>query len=263
MEFVRESGSNSRSLWRWEDMRLPGHKDPRNCVDPRNLGKSEWGQKLGKTRWDENEMMSIYPGVSRIYTPRRSFHLRYPCISIHPPSFLNDVLGGRDQASSEMHLEARIEWTQRYTPRPWASEFGDAHWGRDPASLEMQLETDIEWTQRCTWRPWSSEFGDALRGRDRVNSEMHLEAVIEQVWRCTGRPWSSECGDAHWGRDRGSLEMQLETEIEWTQTHTARPWSSEFGNALVAGYDWGRLEEYLEAVDLEGGATAAETLFIG
>jgi len=36
---------------------------------------------------------------------------------------------------------------------------------------------------------------------------------------------------------------------------------SEFEDAL-AGYDWARLEEYLEAVDLEGGAMAGETLFI-
>jgi len=35
-----------------------------------------------------------------------------------------------------------------------------------------------------------------------------------------------------------------------------------FGDAL-AGYDRARLEEYLEVVDLEGGAMAAETLFIG
>jgi len=35
-----------------------------------------------------------------------------------------------------------------------------------------------------------------------------------------------------------------------------------FGDAL-AGYDRARLEKYLEAVDVEGGGTAAETLFIG
>ena len=35
------------------------------------------------------------------------------------------------------------------------------------------------------------------------------------------------------------------------------------GDALVAGYDRVSLEEYLEAVDLVAGATAAETLFIG
>jgi len=49
-----------------------------------------------------------------------------------------------------------------------------------------------------------------------VNSEKHLEAVIERVWICTGRPRSSE-----------------------------------FGDALVAGNDRARLEEYLEVVDLE------------
>jgi len=29
-------------------MILPGLEDPRNCVDPRNLGKSELEQKLGR-----------------------------------------------------------------------------------------------------------------------------------------------------------------------------------------------------------------------
>jgi hypothetical protein len=54
-------------------------------------------------------MLSIYPGVSQMYTPHGSFHLRYPCIFVHPPSLLNDILGGRDRASLEMHLEAEIE----------------------------------------------------------------------------------------------------------------------------------------------------------
>jgi len=56
---------------------------------------------------------------------------------------------------------------------------------------------------------------------------MHLEAVMKRVWRCTWRPRSSEFGDA------------------------------------PAGHDQSRLEEYLAAVDWEGGATAAVTLFIG
>jgi hypothetical protein len=50
---------------------------------------------------------------------------------------------------------------------------------------------------------------------------------MERVWRCTWRPRSSEFGDALGGRDRS------------------------------------RLEEYLEAVDREGGATGAETQFNG
>jgi hypothetical protein len=56
---------------------------------------------------------------------------------------------------------------------------------------------------------------------------MHLEAVTDRVWRGTGRPRSSELRDA------------------------------------LVGYDRARLEEYLEAVNFEEGATAAETLFIG
>jgi len=57
--------------------------------------------------------------------------------------------------------------------------------------------------------------------------KMPLEAVINRVWRCTVRLWPSEFGDA------------------------------------LAGFDGATLEEYLEAVDLEAGAMAAETLFIG
>jgi len=53
--------------------------------------------------------LSIYPGVTRIYTPRRSFHLRYLYISVHPLSLLNNILEGRDGASLEMHLKAGIE----------------------------------------------------------------------------------------------------------------------------------------------------------
>jgi len=160
-------------------------------------------------------MISIYPGVSRRCTLRRSVHLGYPWISIHPPSLINNVLRGCDRASWEMHLEAEIEWTQRYTWRPRSSELRDALGGRDWVNSEMHLETGIEWTQRCTGRLWSSEFQHALGGRDRVNSVMH-----------------------------------------------SGPWLSEFRHAL-AGYGQARLEEYLEAVDWDGGATAAETLFIG
>jgi len=80
---------------------------------------------------------------------------------------------------------------------------------------------------------------DALGDRDRMNSEMHLEAEIE---------WTQK--------------MHLEAVIDRVWRCTLRLWPSEFGDAL-AGYDRARLEEYLEAVDLEGGTTAAEILFIG
>jgi len=103
--------------------------------------------------------MSIYPWVSRICTTCRSVHLCYPCISVHLPSLINDVLGGHDRASWEMHLEA-----------------------------------EIEWTQRCARSPGLSELRDTLQGRDRASLEMHLEVVIQRVWRCTCRLWSREIG---------------------------------------------------------------------
>jgi len=90
-------------------------------------------------------MLSIYPGVSRMYTPHRSFNLRYHCISVHPPSLLNDIIGGRDQASLDLQCEAEIKWTQRCTLRLWPSKFGDAHAGYDRAGLEEYLEAvDLE-----------------------------------------------------------------------------------------------------------------------
>ena len=63
--------------------------------------------------------------------------------------------------------------------------------------------------------------------------------------------------------DRASLEMHMEAVI----VRTSRPQSSELGGTLGCR-DRARLEEYLEAINLtavvrEGGATGAETLFIG
>jgi len=167
-------------------------------------------------------MLSIYRGVSQIYTPHRPFHLRYPCISVHPPSLLNYMLGNRDWASLEMHFEAVLEWTDRFTLRPSSSVCGYAlggrdrvnSGGRDRASLEMHLEAVIDRVWRCTGKPWSSEFRNALGGRDAVHWEMHLEALIERVWTCTWRPRQSEHRDALWGYDRASLEMHLQAMIE-------------------------------------------------
>ena len=178
--------------------------------------------------WQDDMKMTWCLSIPRFpeYTPRRSFHFRYHCIPIHPPSILNDVLRGHDRASLRMQLAINIEYTQRYTLRPWSGEFGHA-------------------------------FGD----RDRVNWEIHLEAMIDRVWRCTGRPWSSEFGDSLGGRDRSNLDMHWVVMIERVWTCTWRPRSSELTDALP-GYDWGRLEEYLEAVNLDGGAMAAETPFI-
>jgi len=110
-------------------------------------------------------------------------HLRYPWISVHPPSLIIDVLGCRDWASWDMHLEAEIEWTQRC---PWgrgSTELRVALGGRDRANLEAVIER----VWRYTWWLWLSEFGDALGGCDRVSLEMHLEAVMKWDLTCTWR----------------------------------------------------------------------------
>jgi len=87
----------------------------------------------------------MYYAVCRIYTPRHSVHLGYPCISVYAPPRVKDVLGGCDRACLEMHLATEI-----------------------PVNSEILLETGIESVWGCTWRP-----------RDLVNSEIQLEAIIE------------------------------------------------------------------------------------
>jgi len=57
-------------------------------------------------------------------------------------------------------------------------------------------------------------------------------------------------------------DMHLEAVIERVSRYIWSPRSSELRNALRR-YDQARLKKYLEAVDLEGGLMAAETLFIG
>jgi hypothetical protein len=53
-----------------------------------NLARVRGNQELGKIECVislYDEMMSIYPKVFQTYTPRRSVHLRYRCISVRPP----------------------------------------------------------------------------------------------------------------------------------------------------------------------------------
>jgi len=86
---------SSRSVGRWEDMILPGREDPRNCVDPRNLGKSEWNQKLGKIecvfslydkmRW-KRDAFYLPRGLPNIYSvslipPPLPLYLRTPTVA--------------------------------------------------------------------------------------------------------------------------------------------------------------------------------------
>ena len=151
----------------------------------------------------------------------------------------------------EVCLKMMIDWTQRYTLRPYWSEFGDAVWmrqfsifgdilgGRRRVNLEMQSKIMIEGGWRYTWRLCSSECG----GRNCTSWEILLEAVIERVWRGTWRPWSSELRYALCDRHWASLEIHLQTVIQCVWRFTWRQWSSEFGRRNRAS-----LEMHLEVV---------------
>jgi len=93
----------------------------------------------------------------------------------------------------KVHLKMTIDYTQRYPPRPWSSEFADAVGGGDREYLEIHLEAMIMWTLK----PWSYVFGV----RNRASLAIHYEAGIERVWWCTWRPWSCELGNAIGGRN--------------------------------------------------------------
>jgi len=214
MEFVRKNRSSSRSLGRkWEDMILPGHENPRNCMDPDEM-------KMG---W----CLST-PGSPEYALPVAQ------STSVTPVSLYTRC------RSLTMYLEAVIERVERCTCRPWSIEFGYALWGRDWASLEMHFEAVIEQVWRYNWRLWSCELGGHNRASLEihfeaviVNSEMHWEAVIEWVWRCTCRLWSSEIGGVlgsspFGGRHDGSwdsihwLTCNCGKVESWAQQHPPR-----------------------------------------
>jgi len=85
---------------------------------------------------------------------------------------IKDTIGGRDEVSLEMHLEAVIEHVWRCTWRPSSIEFED-----------INLEAMIVRTLRSQ----SGKFGGTFEGRDRASSELHLEAMIERDWKSTER----------------------------------------------------------------------------
>jgi len=86
---------SSRSVGRWEDMILPGREDPRDCVDPRNLGKSEWDQKIGKIecvfslydkmrwKWDAVYLARGLPNIysASLIPPPLPLYLRTPTVA--------------------------------------------------------------------------------------------------------------------------------------------------------------------------------------
>jgi len=200
---------------RWEDMILPGREDPRDCVDPRNLGQWEWDQKLGKIKC-----------VFRLYDKMRwnwdADYLPQGLPNIYSASHISRLLPLYLCTPTVAH-STFITPVSPYTPRHSLTRYLEAVIVR---VLEMHLEATIMWTERCTWRLWSMEFGDALGVCDRASLEMHLEAVIERVWTSTWRPGSSELRDALGSCDRASLELHLQPMIkrDWGSTWRRSIW---------------------------------------
>jgi len=95
---------------------------------------------------------------------------------------IGDAIGERHWVNSETHSEAVIERVWRCTRRPRSRELRDALGGHDRLSLKMQLETEMGWSQRYTPRLWLSEFGDALvAGYDQARLEENLPVVDLKV----------------------------------------------------------------------------------
>jgi len=75
-EFMRKNRSSSRSLGRkWEDMILPGHENPHNCVDPDEM-KMRW-------KWDD---VYLPRGLPNMYSrslcpPPLPLYLRTPAVA--------------------------------------------------------------------------------------------------------------------------------------------------------------------------------------
>ena len=76
------------------------------------------------------------------------FSSMYLCIYIatHLHTLYLNWLHGGAWEQFEMRLRMTIEWAQRYTPRLWSSDFGDALWDGNWAYLAIHLEAVIKWT---------------------------------------------------------------------------------------------------------------------
>ena len=83
------------------------------------------------------------------------------------------VLEDVNHVKSEIHVDMVSVWIWRCICRPLSSEFGDALGGNDEASLEMHVEAMI----LRTWRPWWTECGHSLGGNNRLRLEQYLEVV--------------------------------------------------------------------------------------
>jgi len=107
-----------------------------------------------------------------------------------------------DWEQFKVPLKMTMEWTQRYTPRPWWSEFGQALGGQDRVNSEMHSTL------------WSSKVRDALAASDdRGGLQEYLKVVdLEAVDGRRARCWDSihrAVNSKLWECDEVTLPMKL------------------------------------------------------
>jgi len=119
-------------------------------------------------KWDDIYRLQGLPNIYSISLCPPLFYLNlctsaidaWRCTSMPWSTVFRDVLVGRDQASLEMYLD-----TKR------SSELRHAHGGPDWWSSEIHLEAKIGWTQWCTGKLRLSALGNTFGGSESGGSE--------------------------------------------------------------------------------------------
>jgi len=191
--------------------RITRYPSPRRRVALHSISKVYFGH------WSERMWsLNIDASISGVSDPSRAF---LPAFTVTGSA--DDMSGSTSNHSHVFSLYSHLcIYVSMYLySYPSTQAISGLTAGGAWEKFEVRLEMTIEWTQRYTPRPWSSKSRDALGDWDRVNSEIHLEARIERLWRCIWRLRLSELRDAFGGGNRASLEMHLEAMI----VRTCRP----------------------------------------
>ena len=169
----------------WQDSILPGVEDPSNCMDPRDLGQSEWDKTFqrkecvlslyDKMRWKWDEVY-VLGGLLNTYSPSLCSPPLPVYLCTHPPR------------SSKMSLEVILECAWRCICWPRSSELRDALGCPDPQ------DWGYTWTQR------SSEAIFDRGGR------YNFKLWLNNIRRVLGGSWSAsdwskggQCGGSQSG----------------------------------------------------------------
>ena len=147
-----------RTLWR----RITCFPSPRRCAALRRIST------MYSSHWKPSGEEGIPTGLQSTWEHQRDawehwqqawehlesqsciqfiFSSIYLCnyIATHLHTLYLDWLQAVLDDQFEVCLKMTIEWTQRYTPRTWSSDFGYSVGGGNWADLEIHLEAVIDW----------------------------------------------------------------------------------------------------------------------